>query len=240
MPFSFALSNDTPMYRRLPSRAEWEKEERFLGKPGSFRPQSWGNRGHEKLAEVRAIAPTDAKPWFFADGGSVGREKPHGLKRRLIPHGSMLAYTRAFTHEGRTFVLSADGTAVPADRIRPFRVSKFRGTELGKGVQLPLAFFRQKARPKFLRKADGSFEALSEQFPVRSFVGLEPGADAVRAGRDSYIPTRASDAQGNAIWTKESDATVIQKRDGRPIGVAAGEKWLLISITNGTLVAYED
>lgn len=240
MPFSFALSNGTPMYRRLPSPAEWEKEERFLGKPGSFRPQSWGNRGHEKLAEARTIAPTGETPWFLADGGSIGREKPHGLKRRMIPHGSMLAYTRSFTHAGRTFVLSADGTVVPADRIRPFRVSKFRGTELGKGVQLPLAFFRQKARPQFVQNAKGDFEALGEAFAVRSFVGLKPGAEPVRVGRDSYLETLAKTAQGTAIWAKESDATVVKKRDGRPIGVAAGEKWLLISITNGTLVAYED
>ena len=47
------LSNGTPMYRRLPTRKEWVHEERFLGKPGSFKPLSWGNRGHERLAEER-------------------------------------------------------------------------------------------------------------------------------------------------------------------------------------------
>ncbi len=239
MPFSFALSNGTPMYRRLPSRSEWEKQERFLGKAGSFRPQSWGNRGHEKLAEVRNIAPSHPKPWFFADGGSIGREKALSLKRRMIPHGSMLAYTRAFSHAGRTFVLSADGTAVPADRIRPFRVSQFRGTPLGKSVQLPIAFFRAKARPKFVRVAEDRFEATSEQFPVRSFVALQDGAESVRAGRSSYLPTRTKDARGRQLWTKETDATVIRQREKLPIGVAPGTKWVLISITNGTLVAYE-
>ncbi|MCA9594527.1 MAG: L,D-transpeptidase [Myxococcales bacterium] len=238
MPFQYALSNGAPMYRRLPTRAEWEKEERFLGKPGTFRPQSWGNRGHEKLAEVRAIPATDSVPWFLADGGSVGREKPHGLVRRTIPHGSMLSFTRAFSYEGRTWLLSADGTVVPADRVRPFRVSQFHGTPLGKGVELPIAFFREKARPKYVKTGEG-FAPANGEWAVRSFVSLDPRTAAVEVGKKRYLATREKDEKGRVLWTDEADATVVRRREQRPIGVAEGEKWLLISITSGTLVAYD-
>ena len=38
---------------------------------------------------------------------------------------------------------------------------------------------------------------------------------------------------------REDDATVIRERKEPPIGVAAGSKWLIHSITQGTLIAYE-
>ena len=60
LPFDYALSNGAPMYRRLPTRAEWEKEERWFGPAGSFGALSWGNKGHEQLAEVRAIPAVDS------------------------------------------------------------------------------------------------------------------------------------------------------------------------------------
>ncbi|MEZ4225472.1 MAG: L,D-transpeptidase [Polyangiaceae bacterium] len=237
MPFLYALSNGAPMYRRLPNQEEWVRAEQGLGVAGTFRPQSWGNRGHEKLAEAREVQARDPLPWFFDQGGAVGRAEPRGLVRRLIPHGSMLAYTRSFKHEGRTFLLSADGTAVPADRVRPFRVSTFHGTELGKGVKLPLAFFRVKDRPKYVRAADGTFQAVGT-FVVRSFVQLE-SAEPELQGKSGYLPTRERLADGRQLWAREDDATVIRQRDALPIGVAPGEKWVLISITNGTLVAYD-
>jgi hypothetical protein len=126
LPFDYALSNGAPMYRRLPSPEEWEKAERFLGPAGSFKPLSWGNRGHEQLAEVRRIPAGQEIPHFLLDGGSASRAKPLGLVRRQIPLGSMLSYVYAIEHEGRAFLVSADGTVVPADRVRPFRESTFR------------------------------------------------------------------------------------------------------------------
>ncbi len=233
LPFGYALSNGTPMYRRLPSPEEWKKEERGFGAAGSFKPQSWGNRGHEKLAEVRAIPATDALPWFLANGGAAGSDKPQGLVRRIIPHGSMLAYTKAFSHAGRTFLLSADGTVVPADRVRPFRESSFAGTPLGSGVELPLAYFVAKPRPKYRKQADGSMVATGQTFQVRTFVELRPGAPIVEHAGKRYLETK----QGE--WVAEKDASVIKRRDKLPFGVAEDEKYIIFSITQGTLVAYE-
>ena len=113
MPFGFALSNGAPMYRRLPTASESAREERVFGTAGKFRPQAWGNRGYEKLAEARSPSAQGSAPWFLQGGGSAGEEKPLEALRRQIPHGSMLAYTKVFEHDGRAFVLSADGTVVP-------------------------------------------------------------------------------------------------------------------------------
>ena len=234
MPFGYALSNGTPMYKRLPTPEEWKKEERAYGPAGSFKPQSWGNRGHEKLAVVRAIAPTDKLPWFLENGGAAGREKPLSLVRRQIPHGSMLAYTKAFSHAGRTFLLSADGTVVPADRVRPFRESQFEGARLGSGTELPIAFMREKARPKYRRLEDGSFEKTGAEWAVRTYVGLDPSAEAAEHSGKRYLATREAGA-----FILESDATVIRTREKLPFSVTESDKWIIFSITEGTLVAYE-
>jgi hypothetical protein len=232
LPFSYALSNGTPMYRRLPSPAEWAKEERGYGPAGSFKPQSWGNRGHEKLADQRVVSPADPVPWFLSGGGTVGGEKALALVRRQIPHGSMLAYTRSFEHAGRSFLLSADGTVVPADRVRPFRESSFAGTELGKGVELPIAFFRERARPRYRRAEDGSIAPAGGQFAVRSFVALDPAAEPVEHQGKRYLRLRSGELAA------ETDATVIRPRDKLPFGVSESDKFILVSITQGTLVAY--
>ncbi len=238
LPFHYALSNGAPMYRRLPTQEEWQHEERYMGKPGTFGPQSWGNRGHEKLAEVRAIKANDPVPWFLAEGGSIAHAQEKKLVRRVIPLGSMLAYTKSFQHAGRTWLLSADGTVVPADRVRPYRESTFHGVHLGAKVKLPIAWMVKSAKPQYVRAGDGTFKANEQGWAVRTFVALESD-EAQESGKQGYLPTRARDAQGRQLWIAESDATVVAPRDKLPYGIASTDKWLLVSITQGTLVAYE-
>lgn len=238
MPFEFALSNGAPMYRRLPTRSEWQKEENQFGAAGSYKPQSWGNRGHEHLALNRPITANQKKlPWFLEKGGSVGEESTLGLVRRQIPHGSMLAYTRSFDHDGRTWLFSSDGTIVPADRVRKFRVSSFQGVDLTSSVKLPLAFFREKPRTKY-QKTDEGFVSTGREWAVRSWVQLAD-ADPVEHAGKNYLLTDERDATGKPMYALESDATAIRTREQAPIGVEAGQKWLIVSITEGTLVAYE-
>ena len=238
LPFEYALSNGAPMYRRLPARAEWQKAERPLGPAGSFQSLSWGNRGHEKLAEVRAIAAADPVPDFLRAGGSAASERPLGLVRRQIPLGSMLAFSRAFEHEGRTWLLSSDLTVVPADRTRPFRTSSFRGVELGANRSLPLAWIRGKPRPRYSRRADGSFEAGGLEWNVRTAVELE-NQEPVEHGKLRYLQTKERKAGAEPYWIEERDASVVRTRADLPFSVGERDKWMIVSITQGTLVAYE-
>ncbi len=237
LPLRYALSNGAPMYRRLPTRAEWEATERSLGPAGSFRPQSWGNRGHELLAELRVDPPSAGIPDFLAQGGSVNGPRPLALVRRQLPHGSMLAYTESFEHEGRAFLLSADGTVVPADRVRPFRASSFRGLELPTEARLPLAFFRARPRTRW-RQTSAGFEP-DGAWPARAHAELDPALEPVGSGAERRLATRERDGSGRPLWVLEQDATVLRAREALPIGVPPGVRWLLVSITQGTLVAYE-
>ncbi|HEU5077242.1 MAG TPA: L,D-transpeptidase [Polyangiaceae bacterium] len=237
LPFKYALSNHAPMYRRLPTPEEWQHEERFLGEPGSFGELSWGNRGHEKLAIRRAIEPSGATPVFFADGGSVSQLRAPAVLRRMIPLGSMLAYTRSFEHAGRTWLFSADGTLVPADRVRPFRESSFEGVQLDGTLRLPLAWVRSEPEPRYVRTERGTFEATSGHWPVRSPVPLAAEPSIGFRG-DQYWRTLQNTADGRPSFVRAGKASIVGALEKLPWGIDADEKWIEVSITRGVLVAY--
>lgn len=234
-PYRYALSNGAPMYARLPTARETKRREGPLGEPGHFLPLPRFQRGHEALAVNEPIAPVDPIPSFVERQTNARGVRPLEALTRVIPHGSMLSFTKAFRANGRTWLLSADNTLVPADRVRPFRQSAFVGTRLGPdtGVELPLAWARTTPRPRYERAATGEFVASEAVFDARTFVALT-GREEERGGR------RYLEARDGVTWIAESDATVVRPRDRRPHVVRPGEKWLLVSITQGTLVAYDD
>ena len=235
-PYRYALSNGAPMYNRIPTRAEQARFERKFGRAGSFLPLPKSLAAHEDLAVVEPIPSDGAMPPFLSGGQQVSADRL-GLVRQDIPLGSMLSFTRAFEAEGRTWLLSADQTLVPADRVRPFRPSAFRGTRLGREVSLPIAWIRKEPRARYRPGAAGAMERAAGEFALRSFVRLT-GARVERGGR-AYLETRERDADGAALYIGEEDATVVEARKRLPSGVAEGQKWMHVRITQGTLVAYE-
>jgi hypothetical protein len=235
-PYDYAISSGAPMYARVPTAREQQRTEWRYGPVGVVHPLPLFQRGHEHLATTAPIVPVDPLPDFLAGGGTARGEPVFEVLERTIPHGSMLSYTRAFDVAGRTFLLSADLTVVPADRVRRFERSTFHGVELGNAVALPLAFFRAVPRPQYRLAADGSFARLEARWPVHGWVKLT-GRSVERDG-ERYLEVAGGDGRGP--WTAASDATVVTARDKLPFGVRPGEKWIIISITEGTLVAYED
>lgn len=236
-PYGYAISNGAPMYNRVPTPGEQAKAERLLGPAGKWKPLIKTLAAHEDLAVTEPIAPRDAMPAFLV-GGRPTSDDRIGLVRETIPLGSMLAFTRAFEAEGRTFLLSSDLTVVPANRVRAFRPSAFRGTRLGSDVELPIAWMRGSPRPRY-RVEGGAAARTAGVFPVRSFVRLT-GASVEHAG-EVYLETteREGGPNGGPFYVAEKDATVVRAREKLPMGVAAGQKWIQVRITQGTLVAYE-
>jgi hypothetical protein len=238
-PYDYALSNGAPMYARVPTGVEQKRNEWRYPKAGEWVPLPKFQRGHEQLAVLEPISPRDPIPEFLASGGSA-RGPALELLRRSIPHGSMLSFTRAFAIDGRTFVLSTDLTVVPADRIRMFRPSSFRGVRLGSGgAELPLGWLRASPKPEYRRAASGRIEPTGASWPVRSFVRLG-GSRLAQEGRE-YVPVSppaSSGAEGSLADL--ADLTVVRRETERPFGVPAGSKWIVVSISSGTLVAYDD
>lgn len=236
LPYRYAWSDGAPMYNRVPTAREQERAERGFGPAGEKRKPFKKRRStYEDRAELDPIAATDPLPAFLAGGAMLGDGRM-GLVNQPIPVASMLAFTKAFAVEGRTFLLSADHTVVPADRVRIFKPSAFQGTALGGDVQLPIAWMRATEKPRWRKGAGGAFEQAGA-WPVRTFVQLTGASEG--AGRARWLETKDRDDAGNPLWIAEKDATIAEAAKRIANGVKVGQKWMVVSITAGTLVAYE-
>jgi len=165
-----------------------------------------------------------------------------GLIRQTIPLGSMVSYTKVFVAEGRTWLLSVDQTLVSADRMRPFRPSTFHGTKLDGDVKLPLAWMRKTDKAKFKKATStgtstGSLIDAGAVWPVRAWVGLT--GQKLESGGKVYLETVESDGAGGHHYIAEADATLAEAKEKMPFGVEEGKKWIHVSISKGTLVAYK-
>lgn len=235
-PYRYAFSDGAPMYNRIATEAEQRRFEARYGLIGRPLPLPKVLAAHEDLAVREAIAPSGEAPSLF-QGGALFTEARAGLYYQTLPLGSMVAYTSTFTAEGRTWLVSADQSLVPADRVRPFRPSAFHGVRLGDDVKLPLAWMRKTPKSKHRRAASGDLEKTGETWPLRGFVGLT-GASVVSHGK-RYLETTESAEGDGPLYIAEWEATVAAPLEKPPRGVAADQKSIVARISDGTLVAYE-
>ncbi len=218
------------MYARVPTPEEQAHAERSLGPADSLtRPR--GHRStYDDLASTDPAEPGEPAPSFLESGDA----RP---LREIIPRGSMLSFTRVFSAGGRAFLLSTDHTLVPADRVRLFRASTFHGVRLGGDVELPLAWLRRVDRPQYRLLPSGALEKTGGAWPAKSYVRLT-GA-VVEAERRRYHETRDHDAAGAPLYVAAADASVVEPAPKLPIGVKPQQKWIIVHLSEGTLVAYE-
>jgi len=231
LPYRYAFSDGAPMYSRLPTPDEQLHAERALGPADSLTRPRQRTSTYEGLASTDAAEPVTPAPSFLEGGaGSVVKE--------TLPRGSMLSFTRVFSAApGRTFLLSADHTLVPADRVRLFRASSFHGVRLDGDVALPLAWLRRVPRPQYRHLPSGAVEPTGGTWPARSYLRLT-GA-VVEVERRRYHETREHDEAGAALYVADADASVVETASGPPFGVKPGQKWIVVHLSAGTLVAYE-
>ena len=190
---------------------------------------------YEDLVTPDPIPADDPVPPFLANGDPIA-DTHFGLLHGTVPESSVIAFTRAFEAFGRTFLLATDQTVVPADRVRAYARSSFHGVVLGDDVNLPLAWMRGSPKPKFVRMDDDVRPLAALPWPVRSFVGLT-GA-SVTLGTTRYLETRETN-DGHPVFIAERDATVVSEAANLPAGLKPAQKWIAVSISQGTLVAYE-
>lgn len=228
MPYHYALSVGAPMLTRPVPEHElvWK-----LGSRNQPRMRGW-NAGHDELAEERPIEPNGPVPEFLQDGGMTPTPwgPPRGVYKKRLPNGTLVAYTRAFEAYGRTWVLTTDLSVVPAEGLKRFRISDFRGVELGQGVELPIAFMRKSARPKWRKSAQG-FARTDDSWPLRSWVALT-GHDERSAGKH-FLETREP-----GVYIERGDATLVEPAKKAP-WEAKGGKWIHVRVMRGTLTLYE-
>ena len=233
LPFGYAISLGAPMYGRIPTPVEQTQNEWMYGPPGG--PLGVWARGHEGLASGGFTETSPEVPWFLQNGefspmNVRGREVR--LVRKLVPRGSMISFAAAFEADGRKWLVTPELAIVPADRVRLYRSSSFAGLSLVDTLSLPIAWIRKTPRPKFHRASDGRIVPTGESWDVRTAVGLTGGS--ITQSEHAFLATVEP-----GTFIAESDATVVEKSQELPSGVGPDDKWIQISITRGTLTAYE-
>jgi lipoprotein-anchoring transpeptidase ErfK/SrfK len=235
--YRYAFSNGAPMYSRVPTQEEWEKQEKKFGPVGSYVQLAEWSKGHEELLIPDAIKATDPVPDFLKDGKRTvggGNRLPQQLVWRVIPNGSMVAYQKSFEANGRVWLLTSDLMVVPADRVRQIRRSTFHGVKLENGLELPLAWNRTKViKPKLKKGDDGQMHDSGETLASKSWVPVAEEKTVI-GGKTYYAIKGEKD-----MFVAEEDVTLSTRKHGLPSGVSAGEKWIEAKILPGTLTLYE-
>lgn len=151
-----------------------------------------------------------------------------------LRNGSTVAFVSDVRAKEQDYLLGADLSYIPKERVTPLPHYEFHGVELGKDAQLPLAFFRGKDRPK-LRKEGTEFRETGESFARLSHVGLTGKSEGV--GESRVLET------ADGTWVRQRDAVVPTPSDKAPWGTDAPKgrgTWLEVSVNGGWLIAYEN
>jgi hypothetical protein len=150
---------------------------------------------------------------------------------KMAPKGTMIAYTRVFEALGETWVLTSDMRVMPARGLKHFRVSTFRGVELGNGVELPIAWMRKRDRPKWKKNGE-RLELAGGSWPLRTWVALT--GEEVRDGKRRFLETREP-----GIYIERADATLVEARPKPPWETHGKDRWIHVQVNRGTLTLYD-
>lgn len=168
----------------------------------------------------------------------------HEPRRHLLPL-STIAYLEEDTEAGQRWLLSADLLWVKAEQVKPYPEITFHGVELGRGVELPVAFFRDPGVAKYRRVAAGRFERTEQRFELHALLELR-SAFETQHGQRYFQALRGDD------WLREVDAVLPEARSITPWGARVGQDdhtgrapnnarqtWLEVSVMGGWLLAFE-
>jgi lipoprotein-anchoring transpeptidase ErfK/SrfK len=228
-PFKYAISNGAPVYAEFPSAAVVSARERDLGAPGVFSPLRWQWR-HERLAHPRGLAPSAAAEVFSGAFRKSAND--------FAPQGVMIAYRDVFAAHGRNWLYTSNGSVVPADRVRGYEQTNFRGIELVAGTSLPLAWTK-KPIDLFVPASDGSMRAVTtvrERHALR--LDDAAGDRSLKYQTKVFRRTRLVH-NSDALYVMLDERVSVVEAVSRPSFVEPTEKWIWISTSRGVLVAYE-
>ena len=226
-----------------------EMTRRYAALPDRALQKAWELSFERHLADVFSARKTPNAPLEFVLSGRAAPvlpKLPRGLseKRDRIWPRSAFAYSEAFDHDERAFLLAADLTWVPRDRVELLARTEFQGLALGGDTKLPLAFFRGRERPTFRKDASGEFVPAEARFERLGHVPLS--GEIEQRERVRYFKLRDQD-----LWVSSREAVVPEPQRRTPWGAPVGQAdttgvappgratWLEISILGGWLMAFE-
>jgi hypothetical protein len=227
-------STGAPRYKHLPTADEQDmREHDYLWR---WHHALGSSSATADLAPAPATNPAELSlptlPKFLQDD------------RSWLPRDSAVAWNTETEHLGRTWLLTGDLTWVPKDRVVPYSRHEFQGVHLGPNAKLPLAFFREKDRPQYVKAESGEIHKDSAQFPRLSWVQLT--GEQIEQGGKRFLQTSKPD-----VYVDADDAVVPQVRKETLWGAATLQPdksgktppgratWIEANIMGGWLIAYE-
>jgi hypothetical protein len=224
-PYRYGTSIGAPQYLRIPTAAEQRQAEPGLDEHLQSLPAADETRGGAIDGSPAGRPPPEAVSAYFAGRQSAltGSEAYDGMK---------LAWTREFDAQGRSWLLTADLTLVPKDKVRIAPLPTLRGIDLRASSQkLPLAFFWLDDTFKFRMGDDGKLYRTEDRWKRHEFV--EANWSQAMGPGGIYWQTR-----NGQDYVRFQDVTML-RASPRPPDVGPRDKWIEVRITWGYLIAYE-
>jgi hypothetical protein len=136
--------------------------------------------------------------------------------------------------------LLTDGHFVRAADLEAAKGSDFVGVELGKNSELPVAFVVKRGVRSFtLNGNEAEKGGLIEYHSELLLSGRFRSLGSVKYWAFDGVALRSAGAHaGDELWVRHQDVTVVQKRTTFPDFVKDETRWLDVSVSTGTLVAY--
>ncbi len=260
LPYQYGLNltNGTPLYRRLPLRAERKQYEHGLavGKKrhkktdtaepvGSAEPGAGGADAPSYLGGAEA-APGGGgggggteTPWYLQDHKG---QKPQvslddikgesGLINVRMVRGFYLALDQEVNGFSGKFWRTTAGEFAPVDHVLVHKpATEFEGVWIGRDAEprkLPLGWIFGKKARKFTIE-DGK---------VKGGDHLERFTIVKLTGKSQMIEGRGYFETAEGFWMRDFDGTVARPTKP-PADLAPNEKWIDVNLKTQTLVAYE-
>jgi hypothetical protein len=193
--------------------------------------------------KAMAMAPKLDQPLPYAYARTRGEAtlyerdagRPDAVREagRLRPRSSLavVGSWSALDPEGKPsrFALMTNGRFVKAEELVAGEPSGFRGVELGKDRELPLAFVVKRGVRAW--KVEGQEADKLDHFSYHQILPL--------TGRFREVSSLRYWALADGRYARHRDVTVVRKRNSFPDFATEGQKWIDVSVVTGTLIAYE-
>ena len=226
-PFHFGVSIGAPAYKRIPTQDEQRQHEKELDKHLANLPAVDDKKGGAVDATPAGRPPSDDYLRY------LDQAKPELLAEQDAFRDMKVAWTEEFDANGRTWLLTADMTLIPKDKVRTKPLPRLKGIDLRENpdMQLPIAFFWLNDTNKFRRGEDGKLAETADVWPRHAFVSATTNQDWGPGG--IYWEMKSGD------WVKYQNISMIRRNTHRPPGVGPNDKWVEARVTWGYLIAYE-
>ncbi len=243
LPYAYArtLRDDVPQYWKAPTREEELEGSRIIGRMREEQEAAEKEDAataadlppEETLTRADAVdAPPPPGQRALGETANTTAGLPAFFRMRMLK-GFVVSVDRAELVTNASFFRTVRGGFVRSDDLVPATLPRMRGVVLGDSWQLPVAFvFRGGAR---------RYEQSSADSPVRDVGTFDR--------HTPFVVTNERLVRGNKIYVggevggrstvAREPAVRVARLVARPSGVPSRAKWIHVSLSSQTLVAYD-